>query len=147
MTLALHPDFSDLWGSPPALNSTTTLGFFFLMLNLLTCYLRDTMPRHRSSTLIPREAEDSPMGDRHFKHVPPLTYLICLSLITYAGMSYLRAEPSYEAWRMSLTRFELFWRQVGMLEAQRFIRLATKLYRQWMIKALLFYGVETFIWP
>ena len=29
--------------------------------------------------LIPREAEDFPRGDRHFKHVPPPTYLICLS--------------------------------------------------------------------
>ena len=29
--------------------------------------------------LIPREAEDFPGGDRHFKHVPPPTYLICLS--------------------------------------------------------------------
>ena len=25
---------------------------------------------------LPREAEDFPRGDRHFKHVPPLTYLI-----------------------------------------------------------------------
>ena len=30
--------------------------------------------------LIPTEAEDFPRGDRHFKHVPPLTYLIYLSL-------------------------------------------------------------------
>ena len=29
--------------------------------------------------LIPREAEDFPRDDRHFKHVPPPTYLICLS--------------------------------------------------------------------
>ena len=28
---------------------------------------------------IPREAEDFTRGDRHFKHVPPPTYLICLS--------------------------------------------------------------------
>ena len=28
---------------------------------------------------LPREAEDFPKGDRHFKHVPRLTYLICLS--------------------------------------------------------------------
>ena len=28
---------------------------------------------------LPREAEDFPRGDKHFKHVPPLTYLICLS--------------------------------------------------------------------
>ena len=33
----------------------------------------------RSLTLIPREAEDFPTGDQHFRHVPPPTYLICLS--------------------------------------------------------------------
>ena len=51
--------------------------------NSLTCDLRDTMPRQRSLTLtltlIPREAEDFPRGDRHFKHAPLPTYLICLS--------------------------------------------------------------------
>ena len=47
--------------------------------NSLTCDLRDTMPRQRTPTLIPREAEDFPRGDRYFKHVPPLTYLIYLS--------------------------------------------------------------------
>ena len=31
------------------------------------------------SLLIPREAEDFTRGDRHFKHVPPPTYLIWLS--------------------------------------------------------------------
>ena len=29
--------------------------------------------------LLSREAEDFPRGDRHFKHVPPPTYLICWS--------------------------------------------------------------------
>ena len=29
--------------------------------------------------LIPRELEDFSRGDRHFKHVPPLIYLIYLS--------------------------------------------------------------------
>ena len=51
--------------------------------NSLTCDLRDTIPRQRSLTLtltlIPREAEDFPRGDRHFKHAPLPTYLICLS--------------------------------------------------------------------
>ena len=47
--------------------------------NSLTCDLRDAMPRQRSLTLIPREAEDFPRGDKHFKHVPPPIYLICLS--------------------------------------------------------------------
>ena len=28
---------------------------------------------------LPREEEDSPRGDRYFKHVPPVTYLIYLS--------------------------------------------------------------------
>ena len=57
--------------------------------------LPDTMPRQRSLTHthvtyghhattevtlhIPREAEDFPRGDRHFKHAPLPTYLICLS--------------------------------------------------------------------
>ena len=30
MSPALHPGFSDLWRSPPALNSTLTLGFFMV---------------------------------------------------------------------------------------------------------------------
>ena len=48
--------------------------------NSLTCDLQDAMPHQRSLTLIPREVEDFPRGDRHFKHVPPPpTYLICLS--------------------------------------------------------------------
>ena len=47
--------------------------------NSLTCDLCDTMPLHWSLTLLPREAEDFPRGDRRFKHVPPLTYLIYLS--------------------------------------------------------------------
>ena len=64
-------------------------------------YLRDAMPRQwspgalqlpwnpyrptatpevaHSHTFIPREAEDFPRGDEHFKHVPLLTYLIYLS--------------------------------------------------------------------
>ena len=47
--------------------------------NSLTCDLRDTMPRQRSLPLLPREAKDFSREDRHFKHVPPLTYLIYLS--------------------------------------------------------------------
>ena len=80
ISLALHPGFSDLLGSPPALSCTLTLGFFFECLgiqffNLLTCDLRDTMPHQRSPTLIPREVEDFPRGDNHSKHVPLPTYL------------------------------------------------------------------------
>ena len=61
------------------------LGCFFFecsgiqIFSSLTCDLRDTMPRQRSLTLLPRKAEDFPRSDRHFKHVPPLTYLIYLS--------------------------------------------------------------------
>ena len=85
---ALHSGFSDLWGSPPALSSTLTLGVFFECLgiqffNSLTCDLRDTMPRQRSLTLIPREAEDFPRGDNHSKHVPLSTYLASLQPIYY----------------------------------------------------------------
>ena len=51
--------------------------------NLHLCDLRDAMPRQRSLTLtltlITREAEDFPRGDRHFKYAPLPTYLICLS--------------------------------------------------------------------
>ena len=47
--------------------------------NSLTCDLWDAMPRQRPLALIPSEAEDFPRGDKHFKHVPLPTYLICLS--------------------------------------------------------------------
>ena len=43
--------------------------------------LQDTMPCRGSLTLIPREAEDFPRGDKHFKHVPPPTNLIYISPI------------------------------------------------------------------
>ena len=87
MSPALHPGFSDLWGSPPALSSTPTLGFLECLgiqyFNLLTCDLRDTMPCKRSPTLIPREAEDFPRGYNHSKHVPLPTYLAWLQPIYY----------------------------------------------------------------
>ena len=47
--------------------------------NSFTCDLGDTIPRQRSLTLLPREEEDFPRGDRHFKQVLPLAYLIYLS--------------------------------------------------------------------
>ena len=80
ISLALHPGFSDLLGSPPALSCNPTLGFFFECLgiqffNLLTCDLRDTMPCQRSPTLIPREAEDFARGGDHSKYVPLPTCL------------------------------------------------------------------------
>ena len=53
------------------------------------------------------------------KHSPGPT--ICLNHSNpqwnYVGMFYIRVTASYEAWRMSLTRFELFSWQVSMLEA------------------------------
>ena len=90
MSPALHPGFSDLGGSPPALSSTPILGFFFVFecidiqfFNSLTCDLRDAMPRKRSLTLIPREAEDLPRGDNHSKHALLPTYLAWLQPIHY----------------------------------------------------------------
>ena len=68
--------------SSPVLYSDTRLFFECLgiqFFNSLTCDLREAMPHQRSLILLPREAEDFPQGDRHFKHVPPLTYLIYLS--------------------------------------------------------------------
>ena len=48
-----------------------------------TCELQDAMPRQRSlytyPTPTPREAGDFRRSDKHFKHVPPPTYLIYLS--------------------------------------------------------------------
>ena len=43
--------------------------------------LQDAMPRRGSLTLVPREVEEFPRGDKHFKHVPSPTYLIYLSPI------------------------------------------------------------------
>ena len=75
MSPALHPGFSGLWGPQPALSSTPTLGGFFLFFNSITCDLWNaTHP-----TPLPREADDFPRGDKHFKHVPLPTYLIYLS--------------------------------------------------------------------
>ena len=51
--------------------------------NSLTCDLWHAMPRQKSLTLIPREAEDFPRGDNHSKHVPLPTYLALLQPIYY----------------------------------------------------------------
>ena len=63
----------------PHYGTSTWLFCFFECLdiqffNSLTCDLRDTMPRQRSLTLIPRKAEDFPSGDNYSKHVPLPTY-------------------------------------------------------------------------
>ena len=58
------------------------LFFFFECLGIqffLTCDLWDAMPLQRSLALLPKEAEDFPRGEKHFKRVPLLTYLIYLS--------------------------------------------------------------------
>ena len=60
--------------------------YFFWMLrhpvfSSLTCDFRDTMPRQRSLTLLPRETEDFHRGGNHSKHMPPLTHLAWLQPI------------------------------------------------------------------
>ena len=58
------------------------LSIQFFNSNTLVSDLQDAMPRQRSlhtyPTPIPREVEDFPWGDKHFKHVPAPTYLIYL---------------------------------------------------------------------
>ena len=112
--------------------------------NSLTCDLRDTMPRQRAPTLLPREAENFPRGDRNFKHVPPLTFLIYLSP---KELHVLRLFKRCDYLAMSLARFELFSRYFIVLRAQFFIRLATEFYDQWQIKELMFYSIEALILP
>ena len=91
-----------------------TWAFFFFeclgtqFFNSLTCDLRDTMPCQRSLTLLPREAEDFPRGDMHFKYVPALTYLIYLSpkelnvlgLFKRCGYLPMKYNVSYEIWSL-----------------------------------------------
>ena len=86
-TPLFHSSFSDLWGSPPALTSTPTLGFcecigiqFF---NLLTCVLQDVMSCQRSPTLTLREVENIRRGGNYYKHVPLPTYLAWLQPFYY----------------------------------------------------------------
>ena len=44
---------------------------------------------------LPREAEDFPSGDKYFKHVPPLTYLIYFSPkgLCIVGSVYMSKSP------------------------------------------------------
>ena len=113
LSLALHPGFSDPWRPPPALSSTPTQVYFFecsgiQFFNSFTCDLWDTMPRQRSLTHLPREAQDFPRGDRHFKHVPLPTYLIYLSpkelyvldLLKCYGYLAMKYNASYEIWTL-----------------------------------------------
>ena len=85
MPSALHPAFSDLWGSPPALSSTPTfvVFFFFECIGIQFFNSLHAMSCQRSLTLIPREAEDFPKGDNHSKHVSLPIYLAWLQPIYY----------------------------------------------------------------
>ena len=98
--------------------------------NSLTCDLPETMPRQRSLPLLPREEEDFPRGDRYFKHVPPLTYLIYLSPKELYSLSLFKRYSYLTVKYNSSMRFELFLRWVSLLEDRCFIHLATELYDQ-----------------
>ena len=96
--------------------------------NSVTCDLRDTMPRQRSLTLIPREAEDFSRGDRHFKHVPLLTYLICLSPKELHMVGLFKLHGCLDLWRIcSLWDSNSFHDKLNMLRVPCFIRLAIEL--------------------
>ena len=65
------------------------------------------MSRQRSLTLLPREVEDFPRDAKHFKYVPPLTYLTYLSAkeVYYVGCIYV-SKPLFEAKVLLPTGFE-----------------------------------------
>ena len=124
--------------------------FFFECLgiqffNSLTCDLRDIMPRQRSLTLLPREAEDFPRGDRHFKHVPPHTYLIYLSpkelyvlgLFKHYGYLTMKHNVSYEIWKL----FTIGYKLDALSICPRSFMINGK------IRSLCFCVVEAFILP
>ena len=97
--------------------------------NSLTCDLRDTMPRQRSLTLLPREVEDFPRGDKHFKHMPPLTYLICLSPKELHTVGLFKPYDWSDSWRIcSLRDSSSLNDKLSVLKVSCFIRLATELY-------------------
>ena len=70
---------------PPQLASSLTLPWTIARFldHSLTCDLQDTMPRQRSLTLIPREAEDFPSVDNHSKHVSLPIYIAWLQPVYY----------------------------------------------------------------
>ena len=80
---ALHPGFSDLWRPPPALSATPTLGFFFECLGIQffnsSHVTYGTPCRARGHSHSPKEAEHFLRGEKYFRHMPPLTYLIYFS--------------------------------------------------------------------
>ena len=100
-TLLIETGCLSIFGSPPCVTDTPPwllrpvkvstsselypdTRYFFWMLRhpifqfALTCDLWDVIPRQRSPTLVPREAEDFPRGGNHSKHVPLPTYLAWL---------------------------------------------------------------------
>ena len=95
MSRALHPNFSDLLGSPLALSSTPTLGFLnayasSFLIHQHLCYLWDVMPCQWSpgaSHPLPREAEDIPRNGNRSKHMPPPIYIAWLQPIYYNSRS------------------------------------------------------------
>ena len=137
MSPALHPGFSDLWRSTPALNSTpTTFGFLLVLVVQASSFLMHQTPHphppfptqsvrlplvtypslcnicvtyralHHTSgdQMLPtqplaREAEDFPRGEKYFKHVPLLSYLIYFSPkeIYIVGSIYM-AKPPHGIW-------------------------------------------------
>ena len=78
-----HPSFSGPWRPPPALSSTPTIGFFFECLGIQffnsSHVTYGTPCRAMGHSHSPKEAEDFPMGEKYFRHMPPLTYLIYFS--------------------------------------------------------------------
>ena len=111
------------------------LAFFFWGIQFfhsLTCDLRDTMPRQRSSTLIPREAEDFRRSDRHFKHVPPLAYLIYLSPIELYMVGLIKSYSCSDLWRIcSSWDLNFLHDKLSVLKVSCFIRLVTEPCDQW----------------
>ena len=81
---------------------------------------------------LPREAENFPRGDRHFKCVPPLTYLICLSpkelymVGLFKPYSYSNLWRICSSWDLNSLHDKLY-----MLKVLCFIHLATEPYGQW----------------
>ena len=78
--------------------------------------------------LIPREAEDFPRGDRHFKQVPPPTYLICLSPKELYTIGLFKPYGRSNLWRICSWRdSNSFHDKRSMLKVLCHIYLATEL--------------------
>ena len=76
---------------------------------------------------LPREAEDLPRGDRHFKHVPPLTYLICLSPKELYMVGLFKPYSCSDLWRIcSSWDLNFLHDKIWVLEVLCSIHLATE---------------------